>query len=198
MSTYSYKADQRGKLVNVVKGDSSKIYSAPAQSALTAEFVEGPQTLGTATGKVYTDGALIWIEVLRVNGTSLFGIPDVTVIYCDDRTVTLATNPNYDPAKDTSAPNADGSVKGEQTTDTSDVSQTNGPGRVAVTGSDGKVVYVLVPKPTDTTSVIGGLTTTTSDTTKKWLTYGLYGVLGLAVITIMTILVISLSKKKKP
>lgn len=187
-------------LVKVPDKASIKVYSAPAQSALTPEFIDGPLTLGTATGRVYSDGVFTWLEVIRITGVSVFGIPDITVIYCVDDIITLATNPNYDPAKDTSAPNADGSFKGTQAPDPTDVSTTNGPDRVPVETPDGKSVYVYAPKPTDPTSVLGVTPTAiTTDTTKKWLTYGLYGVLGLAVITIMVILVISLSKpKKKP
>ncbi|MVM34986.1 hypothetical protein GO755_33470 [Spirosoma sp. HMF4905] len=206
-STYTYKASQRGQLVKVVAPDSVRVYSSPESSGITPEFINGPQTVGTATGKNFSDGIKTWLEVLRVSFGLVLSVPQVTALYLLADDVTLETNPAYDASKDTSAPNSDGSYNGvasgstgstsAPTKDTSDVSTTPGAGRVPVTASDGKTVYVLVPAPTTTTPTTTPPTET--DTTKKYLTWGLYGVLGLGIVTLIVVLVMSFNKpKKKP
>ena len=195
MSTYTYKADLRGKLVTVEDGDSVRVYSAPEKSALTAEFIDGPVSVGTTTGKRYTDGVFTWIEIVRSMGL-LFNIPQITVIYLIENDVTVQTNPAYNASTDTSAPNADGSYKGTASVtpvDTGDVTEMPGPDRVPVTASNGKTVYVLAPAPTTTGNTP---TPTQPDNTQKYITWGIYGVLGLSIITVIIILIQSANAKK--
>ena len=200
--TKTYNEDTRGQLIVVTDDQIAPVFSKSGDTIKSSgEVIDGVKNkkdtiVGTATGYYYNDGKASYVEVLRVGEPSFFGIPDVSIIYLQDGIATVRENPDYDPAKDTTAPNQGGGdmippYDNQTTTGKPDVSDKPGPGRIPVVGSDGKTVYVLLNVPETIPP--------TSDTTKKWLTYGLYGVLGLAVITIMVILVISLSKpKKKP
>lgn len=193
-------AANRGKLVVVVANDKIPVYRAPKKSAFTAEYEEyiyGPLTVGTATGKIFTDSDFEFIEVIRIRSDNVYSFPVSETIYLFSDNVTLKTNPAYDASKDTGpvtpADKTDPTTTGTGDTGSTDkVSTTPGPGRVPVTAADGKTVYVLVEAPA------GSDAGTPVDKTKKWLTIGLYVVIGLSVAALITIMVLSLNKTKTP
>ncbi|GAB3568860.1 hypothetical protein GCM10027578_22220 [Spirosoma luteolum] len=195
MATLTYNADQRGKLVKAPSGDSVRLFYGPETAKKLAEFITGPATIGTATGKTYNDGTYTYTEVLRAANNPF--VPTVQVVYVIATDVTLATNPDYDPAKDTDRP-ADATtspVSGADSADTDDVSDTPGPGRVPVVAANGKTVYVLVPQPESTSALQTVQNVVTgNDPNRKWLTYGLYGVLGLAAVALALLMI----RKPKP
>lgn len=189
MSNSTYNASQRGKLVKVAAGSSNRVYLGPQAAQKSAEFIDGPKTVGTATGFVYTEGTRSFQEVLR-SAYNPFLPTAIETIYLIATDIELATNPDYDPAKDTDRPTDEpdattGPVDGNDAE--LDVSTTPGAGRVPVKAADGKTVYVLVRNQ-------AGSTTTVVDNSRKWLTYGLYGVLGLAVVALLVIVL----RKPKP
>ncbi len=201
MSKYTYQGNLRGQLVTVDKDNTSRVYGSPTTKGLTAEFIDGPANVGTATGAVYTEGTRIFYEIIRVSGYTLYGaFPGVTNIYMDADTVVIKPNPAYDKAKDADAPNEDGSTTNrtpasstgiankDADSDDGDVSTAPGKDRVPVSTEDGNTVYV---KSTPKAAATEG-----TDSPNKWLTYGLYGILGLGAITLIVVLVLSLSKPK--
>lgn len=185
MSTRTYNATQRGKLVKVAANDSLLVYLSPSKKS--AEYVNGPKTAGTATGYTYSEGSETFQEVIR-SAYNPFLPTAVEVIYLNASSVELAVNPDYDPANDVDRPKEDDTTGDTSKPDTKepDVSTTPGAGRIPVTAADGKTVYVLVQKPP--------VTTTSIDMNRKWLTYGLYGVLGLAAVALLVIVL----RKPKP
>lgn len=194
-SVKSYKASQRGQLVTVSEDQSAPVWSSPERNGktTTGEVIYGPATVGTATGNIYTDAELSWIEVVRVGSTILFGVPSVSIIYLSAELVKLGDNPDYDSSKDTGLPSTGTTTSTtDPDPDTVQVSKKPGPNRVPVVASNGETVYVLVPASTTTTSVT--TSTDTTDKTKKYLTWGLYGILGLGAVTLIVILVISVRK----
>lgn len=191
MATETYKASDRGMLVTVAGTDSIRVFSKPG--TVTTEFIDGPATVGTATGKIFVDNLIDYTEVVRVGPAVGFGVPVVSTIYLLTEFVILKPNPAYDASKDTGRPSEAGTTATTADSSSGKVSTTPGEGRVPVVGSDGKTVYVLV----DEDRIISERDPTV-DKTKKWLTVGLYVVIGLAVVSLLTVVVISLSKPKKP
>lgn len=200
MSSRKYTASQRGKLVKVADKDSSRVYLSTDTSKPSTEFIDGPKTVGTATGYTYTDKAFTLQEVLRPVINPFLSTPTVETIYLIATDIELADNPAYDASKDTDRPKEEpeatsGPVDGSDT-ETADVSTTPGAGRVPVTAQDGKTVYVLVKEPATSTGALQTVQSvvTGNDPNRKWITYGLYGVLGLAVVALLVIVL----RKPKP
>ncbi len=184
MSTTTYTAADRGKLVIVEANNSTRVYAKPEVTAKSEEFIDGPKTAGTATGNRVTEGTLTFLEFIR--GTTLLSPIGVSFAYVISDSVTLEVNPAYNPTEDLDRP-------GEPEKQTTTIN-TNKPGDGKTTtdydtGETGPIIITKTPS-----SLVDDEPTV--DPSKKWLTYGLYAVLGIAAITLIIILVQQFKKPK--
>ncbi|GAB3761374.1 hypothetical protein [Spirosoma pomorum] len=188
MSTTTYKAADRGKMVTIGSGESARVYSKALATAKTDEFISGPNTVGTTTGNRISDGTFTWLEIIRSSMLPIGGF-GVVFIYLLDDDVTLVDNPNYNPLDDLDRPSE--VVIDEPNKNPTSTTKTDPYG----TGEVGPIVITKTPTTGKTSDEVID-ETVPGDSNKKWLTYGLYAVLGVAVVTLTIIIVKSIQKPK--
>jgi hypothetical protein len=183
-------------MAKVVDKTTAAVYSKAALTAKTTETIKGPAVAGFVTGWKSITGGKTWVEILRPEA-SVFVPVGFSTIYLLDDDVTFEVNPSYNAANDLDRPyDSDKKIiepdetTPSSTTPTKTTTGTTTTGKPYDTGNVGTVDVEKTPTGTEKE-------TTTADTTKKWLTYGLYAILGIAAITLTAILVQSFRKPKK-
>nr|WP_293838568.1 hypothetical protein [uncultured Arsenicibacter sp.] len=201
-STKLYDKKLRGQLVTVSSGNIAFAYPAPE---LTNDWsrLTGPTTVGQATGyyfqlpdQIKGTGTVDMIEVVYVTGiTALAPVPALR--YVQRSAILLDSNPTYDASLDTNKPADDGTPAPAVAASEKEEVVSDKPGTgIPYKDKDGNLVYVDIEQLRSMVSSESA--DTSSDSTKKLLTYGLYGIIGLSAIALIVILINSFRKPKAP